>query len=50
MRSPGATLGPKNHQSSPLYRANVARMKRYEACDYDPDKMRALLAELGVTK
>jgi GT2 family glycosyltransferase len=40
---------PENHQSSPLYRANTERVKRYGDCDYDAGKMRALLAELGVT-
>lgn len=39
-------MSPENHQQSPLYQANVARMRRYEAADYDPDAMRALLADL----
>lgn len=33
-------------ETDPNYLANVARMKRYEACNYDPRAMRALLKEL----
>lgn len=39
---------PENNTESPLYLANVARMKRYEACNYDPAAMRDLLVELGL--
>lgn len=40
-------VSPENDPSDPLYVANVARMKRYEACNYDPRKMRRLLDELA---
>lgn len=39
-------VSPENHQSSPFYPLNVERMKLYQACDYDADRMRALIAEL----
>ena len=35
-------------RDGPLYRANLARVCRYLECESDADKMRALLAELGV--
>ena len=35
-----------NHHESPHYKANVDRMNRYRECDYDPEKMAALLSEL----
>lgn len=36
----------ENHHESPYYQANVDRMNRYRGCDYDPEKMAALLSEL----
>jgi hypothetical protein len=41
---------PENSHRSPEWQANRARHLLYGDCDYDADKMRALLVELGVTK
>lgn len=40
----------KENADTPLYRANVARVDRYGACDYDPAQMRPLLIELGLKR
>lgn len=37
----------ENNHRLPNWRKALARMKRYEAVDYDPDRLRALQDELG---
>lgn len=40
----------ENNKDSPEWQAGLARLDRYTACEEDPKKMRALLAELGLKK
>lgn len=40
-------ISPENDPNDPLFQANVARMERYKACNYNPRRMRALLDELA---
>jgi hypothetical protein len=44
------TPSTENSHTSPQWQANVKRMRRYEACDYDAKKMRALLKRLQAGK
>lgn len=37
---------PTSSQKSPTWQPNLDRMKRYEQCDFNGDKVRSLLAEL----
>ena len=37
---------PPSTDATPLREANAARIRRYEACEYDPIRMQALLKEL----
>ena len=39
----------ENNRASPEWQANLARLNRYSECQEDPDAVRDLLAELGVT-
>lgn len=41
---------PENDRRSPEWQAGLARLNRYSACQEDAGQVRALLAELGVTR